>query len=132
MGRRDRLLADASLPPDVPLARMVDPAMNEAMAETALWAVLGLHRGFFDYARRQRERTWRVHAQRRADEVVVAVLGLGEMGAAVARRLSRNGYSVLGWSRSQKSIDGVALPQRWRRAATTCSRTARSSSTCCR
>ena len=47
----DRLLDDASLPADVPLARMVDPAMSAAMAETAAWAVLGLHRGFFDYAK---------------------------------------------------------------------------------
>ena len=36
----DRLLADPTLPAEVPLARMVDPAMNTAMAETALWAVL--------------------------------------------------------------------------------------------
>ena len=33
----DRLLADASVPREVPIARMVDPAMNQAMAETALW-----------------------------------------------------------------------------------------------
>ncbi|MFP5339584.1 MAG: glyoxylate/hydroxypyruvate reductase A, partial [Gammaproteobacteria bacterium] len=45
----DRLLDDPSLP-DVPLARMVDPAMSAAMAETALWATLSLHRRFFDYA----------------------------------------------------------------------------------
>ena len=36
----DRLLADATLPAGVPIARMVDPAMSAAMAETALWAVL--------------------------------------------------------------------------------------------
>ena len=36
----DRLLADATLPAGVPIARMVDPAMNAAMAETVLWAVL--------------------------------------------------------------------------------------------
>ena len=50
----DRLLADKTLPPHVPLARMVDPAMNAAMAETALWTVLALHRGFFSYAQQQR------------------------------------------------------------------------------
>ena len=48
----DRLLDDATLPPGVPVARMVDPAMTAAMAETALWAVLALHRGFFAYAQR--------------------------------------------------------------------------------
>lgn len=94
----DKLLADPSVPPHLPIARMVDPAMSAAMAETALWAVLGLHRGFFTYAAQQRAGQWRVLPQRRADEVAVAVLGLGEMGRAVALRLSAQGYRVSGWS----------------------------------
>ncbi len=103
----DRLLADATLPAGVPVARMVDPAMTAAMAETALWAVLSLHRGFFAYAQRQREGRWRVHAQRRADEVRVLVLGQGEMGRAAAARLAAQGYAVQGWRR-----DGSALAPR--------------------
>lgn len=95
----DRLLADATLPPQVALARMVDPAMAAAMAETALWAVLSVHRGFFDYQRRQRDACWQVHPQRRADEVPVLVLGQGEMGGAVTRRLQAQGYRVAGWRR---------------------------------
>ncbi len=95
----DRLLADPTLPPDVPVARMVDPVMNAAMAETALWAVLSLHRGFFAYARRQARGQWRVHAQRRADEVGVLVLGQGQMGRACAARLAQQGYRVTGWRR---------------------------------
>lgn len=101
----DRLLADASIPPEVPLARMVDPAMNEAMAETALWAVLSLQRDFVDYAAQQREGRWRQHPQRRADETKVAVLGLGQMGRAVARRLAANGYAVAGWSTREGRLD---------------------------
>lgn len=101
----DRLLADSSLPPDVPVARMVDPAMNAAMAETALWAVLALHRGFFAYARRQREARWQAHAQERAEEVPVLVLGQGQMGRTAAARIAQQGYPVTGWRR-----DGVALP----------------------
>ena len=101
----DRLLADTSIPPEVPLARMVDPAMNEAMAETALWAVLSLQRDFVDYAAQQRERRWQQHPQRRADEVQVAVLGLGQMGRAVVRRLDANGYRVAGWSTREGRLD---------------------------
>lgn len=93
----DRLLADPTLPAGVPLARMVDPAMSAAMGETALWAVLALHRGFFAYARQQRDERWQVLPQRRADEVRVAVLGLGELGRAVAARLASQGYRVEGW-----------------------------------
>ena len=101
----DRLLADATLPAEVPIARMVDPAMTAAMAETALWAVLALHRGFFAYQQRQREGVWRRHAQRRADEVPVLVLGQGEMGRAVARRLAQSGYRVSGWRRDGRALE---------------------------
>ncbi len=95
----DRLLADTTLPAGVPIARMVDPAMSAAMAETALWAVLSLHRGFFAYAKRQRQREWRIHAQRRADDVRVLVLGQGQMGRAAAARIAQQGYALSTWRR---------------------------------
>ena len=104
----DRLLEDPGLPRGVPIARMVDPAMTAAMAETALWAVLSLHRGFFAYAERQRHQVWRVHAQRRAQEISVLVLGLGQMGRAAAARISALGYAVQGWRRDG---EGEGLPQ---------------------
>jgi glyoxylate/hydroxypyruvate reductase A len=97
----DRLLADTTLPAGVPIARMVDPAMNAAMAETALWATLALQRDFFTYARQQRQGRWLQHAQRRADEWPVLVLGQGEMGRAVARALAGVGFAVTGWSRTE-------------------------------
>lgn len=93
----DKLLGDATVPALVPLARMVDPAMNAAMAETALWAVLGLHRRFFDCAAQQSRGQWQAHPQRRADEVHVLVLGAGQMGTAVAQRLSAQGYRASTW-----------------------------------
>jgi glyoxylate/hydroxypyruvate reductase A len=93
----DKLLADTTLPAGVPLARMVDPVMTAAMAETALWAVLSLHRGFFDYAARQAAGEWRQHEQRRADEIRVLVLGLGQMGHGVATGLAAQGYRLSAW-----------------------------------
>lgn len=104
----DRLLDDPSLP-DVPLARMVDPAMSAAMAETALWATLSLHRRFFDYAQQQRESRWYPLPQRRADEIEVAVLGMGQMGRTCARRLLETGYRVTGWNLHGGAIAGMAL-----------------------
>ena len=103
----ENLLADPTVPADVPLARMVDPAMNAAMAETALWAVLSLQRGFFDCAAQQVARRWQPVPQRRADELTVTVLGLGQMGRAVALRLLQNGYHVLGWSTRETVVPGL-------------------------
>jgi glyoxylate/hydroxypyruvate reductase A len=106
----DRLLADPTLPAGVPVARMVDPAMNAAMAETALWAVLSLHRGFFDYQGQQRQALWQQRPQRRADEVAVTVLGFGQMGRAVAQRLAAQGYRVAAWRREPAPADTGAAP----------------------
>jgi glyoxylate/hydroxypyruvate reductase A len=93
----DRLLADPTLPAGVPIARMVDPAMSAAMAETALWATLALHRGFFANARAQQQRRWQQQPQRAAGDWHVGVLGAGRMGLAVAQRLQQIGYRVSVW-----------------------------------
>lgn len=100
----DKLLADTTLPAGVPLARMVDPAMNAAMAETALWAVLALQRDFFIYAAQQARGEWLPHPQRRAQDVRVTVLGQGQMGQAVAATLQRQGYPVQGWRRDGQPL----------------------------
>ena len=104
----DRLLLDASVPSTVPLARMVDPSMNTAMAQTALWAVIGLHRRFFQYAAQQRAAQWQQRASLRADEIDVAVLGLGQMGLSTAQTIARHGYRVSGWSANPATVEGVA------------------------
>ena len=103
----EMLLNDATIPKEIPLARMVDPAMNTAMAETALWAVLSLHRGYFECATQQAQRRWQRVPQPHADEVSVAVLGLGQMGRAVATRLVQNGYRISAWSLNAGMLEGV-------------------------
>lgn len=105
----ERLVGDATLPTGVPLARMVDPAMSTAMAEAAHWAVLSIHRDMFRYDRQQHERQWLQHPQRRADEMRVLVLGRGELGRTVGRRLADAGYRVTFWARGD-DLD-TALPQ---------------------
>ncbi len=103
----DRLLDDATVPPGVPLARMVDPAMNATMAQTALWAVTSLQRGFFDCAAQQRKAVWKPPALRHTDELTVAVLGMGQMGRATAQLLTQHGYRVHGWHRSAETMAQV-------------------------
>ncbi len=132
----DRLLADATLPPDVPLARMVEPMLSAAMAETALWATLSLQRGFFEYAAQQRAGVWQQFEQRRAEDTRVLVLGLGQMGCAVASRLAAQGFRVSGWRLSRGAHRRLLLslpPTRaLRRLAAALLPHRTSCSTCCR
>jgi len=102
------LLSDDTVPTDVPIARMVDPALGTAMAETAVWAVLSLHRGFYAYQRQQRQMVWRQLPQLRADELPITVLGLGAMGTACVRALTPLGYRITAWTRNDAPRE---LPQ---------------------
>jgi len=103
----DHLLEDATLPRHVPIVRLVDPYMTEAMSEYVLTQVLRLHRQDFAYRAQQREHVWRELPQPNAFERRVGVLGLGELGSDAARKLAVLGFSVGGWSRSERRLPGI-------------------------
>ena len=91
----------------VPLLRIVDPLMAERMATFCVWAVMNHQRKCDDYFRAQMECRWdkSVENYKNIDnhEVRVGVMGLGLMGARVARTLAGLGYEVYGWKRTPVS-----------------------------
>ncbi|MFM2354498.1 MAG: glyoxylate/hydroxypyruvate reductase, partial [Pseudomonadota bacterium] len=90
-----------------PLARMVNHELTEGMVEYVVGHVLRHHLGMDAHIHGQ-DGIWRNSTlPPLARERTVAVLGLGELGAASARALAALNFRVLGWSRSQKSVDGV-------------------------
>jgi glyoxylate/hydroxypyruvate reductase A len=98
----------ASLPPSLPLVRMIEPGVVGGMVDYVTLAVLAFHRDLPTYMARQRQKTWaplRVYppAHRR-----VGVLGLGHLGQAVLARLAGMGFDCAGWNRSPRDIPGVA------------------------
>jgi glyoxylate/hydroxypyruvate reductase A len=103
----DRLLARTDLSPSVPLVRLLDAGMAQQMVEYALCGVLMRQRHLVDYRLQQARAEWRRHPPIARDALGVGVLGLGQMGGAVARALAALGYRTRGWARSPKSIEGV-------------------------
>ncbi len=101
------LLADPHYPKGVPLARLVDPGMVAAMSETVLAHVLDWHRHHYYYRMAQDERRWRRLKQHLAADRTIGLLGLGELGSDVARKLGALGFNVVGWSRRPKKLPGV-------------------------
>lgn len=103
----ERLMGE--LPANGPkIVRLTDPQMAETMSEAVLAWTLYLHRGMPRYIAQQRQKVWQDHALERPQERTVGVLGLGKLGAAAALRMKANGFNVLGWSRTEKSIEGIA------------------------
>ncbi|MDH3264376.1 MAG: glyoxylate/hydroxypyruvate reductase A [Paracoccaceae bacterium] len=89
-----------------PLARMVDPALTEGMAEYVTGHVLRHHLGM-DRHIHGLNGVWRVDVPPLARERTVCVLGLGELGTACAEALAGLRFRVVGWSRRQKAVPGV-------------------------
>ncbi len=103
----DGILVDTSIPANIPFCRLVDPAMAETLAHTALLSVMMLHRNLTGYQQQQKERVWQQLPQIPAAQLTVSVLGLGNMGQATARMIEKLGYRTLGWSKGQKTIAGI-------------------------
>jgi glyoxylate/hydroxypyruvate reductase len=102
----DHLLRDPELPRHVPIVRLVDPYMTDAMSEYVALSVLRLHRQDLDYLQQQRVRIWEEREQKNAAERPVGILGFGTLGQDAGRKLKALGFPVAGWSRSPKTIDG--------------------------
>lgn len=103
----DTLLSDPSLPGDVPIARVVDPLLTQCMVEYVVLHVLHHHRLMSMFARQQAQGLWREEIAPPAQRRSVGILGLGEMGAAAGRAVAALGFPVLGWSRSERTIEGI-------------------------
>lgn len=103
----DGIMADATYPREIPLARVVDDTLAQAMSEYVVFNTLYWHRRMDDFAALQRESKWRQLPAPRAPFVRVGILGFGVLGQAAARALSALNYQLLGWSATPKNVDGV-------------------------
>ena len=93
--------------PDVAIARIIDPWMTEQMAQWALYAVLHFYRRFGDYQAQQAEGDWNELDPWRAAPARVGMLGCGEIGQEIGRRLGDIGFDVAGWTRSARDLGDI-------------------------
>lgn len=100
----DHILCDPQLPPGVPIVRLVDPYLIDAMSEYAALQVLRLHRRDLDYQAQQQAGIWRELPQKTAAERTVGLLGFGEIAQNAARKLATLGFAVAGWSRRGRPV----------------------------
>jgi len=103
----DHIFADEDLP-DVPILRVVAENLATHMAEYVVWRVMDHHRQGATYRDQQARRIWREPPQATASEVAVGIMGLGRLGQVAAKALLSLGFGVNGWTRTPRSVAGVA------------------------
>ena len=103
----DHVLADPDCPRDLPIIRTTGEDLTQRMREYVALHVLRLHRRLPEIEAAARERRWSPFVVPPATRRRVGVMGLGNLGGAVAETLIALGFQVSGWSRSGADIDGL-------------------------
>ncbi len=100
-------LLQLKLPPHALVVRLDDAGMAVQMAEYVCHAVIRHFREFDACEAAMRAGQWAFRTPRLRQDFPVGVMGLGVLGARVAKALAHFDFPVNGWSRSPKALDGV-------------------------
>jgi glyoxylate/hydroxypyruvate reductase len=93
--------------PHTQVVRLDDAGMSVQMAEYVCHAVIRHFRALDGYEADTRAGIWSFRKPRNRADFPVGVLGLGVLGARVAKSLKAFDFPVQGWSNRAKNIDGV-------------------------
>lgn len=103
----DYIFEDDTVPKDIPITRVVDPYLASDMSEHVIACIFAELKNFNTYKVQQNLAVWEPKDYRRISEVTVGIMGLGELGTLTGTDLVKIGFTVRGWSRSQKAIEGI-------------------------
>ena len=103
----DSVMKLPNLPAAVPIIRLNDAGMAVQMAEYVCHALIRHTRQFDAYDAHAKNRVWK--RERPIDRAAfpVGVMGLGDIGAGVAKAVAAFEYPTFGWSRTMKSLPGI-------------------------
>jgi glyoxylate/hydroxypyruvate reductase A len=101
-------LARDDFPPTLPLVHMVEPGLTTGMTEYIVGHVMRWHLDLDSVVQSSLARRWDYRVSPHASERNIGVMGLGALGGDAAQKLAYLGFKTRGWSRSRKSISGIA------------------------
>ena len=103
----DHILRDPDLPHGVPITRVVQSSMSQFMSEYVILSVLHYCRQFDIYKNDLTAKRWQPRIPLLARDIGIGIMGMGQLGADAARKLTQLEFKVAGWSQTLKNIDGV-------------------------
>ncbi|MEX0882915.1 MAG: glyoxylate/hydroxypyruvate reductase A [Cyclobacteriaceae bacterium] len=95
----DHILAD-QYPREVPITRIVDPRLTFSMTNYVVMGILNFHRQIYRYLQDNEKKVWDMSDPE--IEIVVGVMGVGELGGDVLDKLNSLGIRVVGYGNRPK------------------------------
>lgn len=107
----DHILFDENMkliwPEHIPVLRLRDEILGIKASDYVLMRALYFNLHMHNYRLYQKQKKWKQHQAGFIERI--GVLGLGDMGMTVAKRLKQNHFEVCGW-RKHKNKDNQNLP----------------------
>lgn len=102
----DHIINDPFLPPNVPVSKVISPHLSTPMSNYCIGAILHFHKQFDKYGKDKLEKRW--HQEFNPERtLVIGILGLGQLGTDLARKLVGLGFEVHGLSGKKKELERV-------------------------
>uniref|UniRef100_UPI004049BBCE 2-hydroxyacid dehydrogenase n=1 Tax=Fulvivirga sp. TaxID=1931237 RepID=UPI004049BBCE len=102
----DHILKDTTIADQLPITRIVEEKLSNAMSNYIIMAVLNYHKNFYRYQEHKQNKVWDQQIAPET-EVSVGIMGIGVLGQDAALKLNALGFEVHGLSRTKKSIPGI-------------------------
>ncbi|MDT0689143.1 glyoxylate/hydroxypyruvate reductase A [Salegentibacter sp. F188] len=103
----DHITSDKELPENITITRVIDEQLTTDMSDFVLAQVMDHVRRLSYYKSQQTEKTWIRKPYKRPKNTIVGIMGIGVLGTAVGEKLAKNGFKVLGWSKSSKDKEDI-------------------------
>ena len=104
----EHILKDTTLDRTIEVARLLDSGLKTGMVEFVTLETLRYHRREPEYRAQQQQEKWLLLSQPLTENRHIGILGLGYLGGACAEHLKLFGFSVSGWARTEKEIEGIS------------------------
>ncbi len=103
----ETIVNDPDIPDDIRITRLKPDVVAMEMARFCLAYVLGDIHNIEFHRQQQQQGQWKQIEPKMPVDISIGVLGLGHIGGTTAKLFLSMGFSVLGWSRNQKQLDGI-------------------------
>ena len=101
----DHILQDEEIPEHIQITRIIDDQLAEDMAVFVLSLILEQVRNL---SLHHCSKAWKPVKYLRPKNLQAGIMGMGVLGTAVAKKLTKNDFKVAGWAASAKEVPGVA------------------------
>ncbi len=103
----DHILKYNLIPKNLPIVRIVDPYMAKSMSHWVILSILNFVRDAYGYYEQEKNKQYKSRKELNFLSLKIGIYGVGAIGSVVAKDLHNLGFTVEGWSRTKKEIEGV-------------------------